>query len=189
MPSQPTTIVWRRFGKEHGEDEFRRNDDAIVRLSLEEKVEHARSRSTPDCPWHRISDQLLIERIATTTGCTCGVLCYFPARGCLIEDRWDDAGNSVEWRIHVGATGYDESLSSWVFTDWFVDILLDPASGRYLLEDLDDLALVHELGIVDDALLHRILQTTQNLLHTLETDFPPVEMTKRGAIMRQLGWL
>lgn len=189
MPPQPTTIVWRRFGKEHGEDVFRRNDDAVVRRSIEEKVERARSRSTPDCPWHRVSDQLLIERITTATGSTCGVLCYFPARDCLIEDRWDDTGDSIEWRIHLGATEYDESLPSWVFTDWFVDILLDPASGRYRLVDLDDLALVHELGIVDDALLRRILHSTQSLLHALENDFPPVEMTKRSAIMRQLGWL
>jgi hypothetical protein len=67
--------------------------------------------------------------------------------------------------------------------------LLDPASGRYRVVDLDDLALVHRLGVVDDALLHRILECAQSLLDSFEEGFPPPELATLAAAQSQLDWL
>jgi hypothetical protein len=186
---EPPIIIWRRFGKEHGEDAFRLNDSDTVLRHLTTKAEGARETTADPWPWYHVSDQLLMERVTNAAGGTAGLLSYLPERECLIEDRWDDAGESHEWCIHLGSTEYDEALSSWVFTDWFVDIIWSPSSGRYRVVDLDDLADVHQLGVVDDLLLHHILQSSQALLDSLENAFPPVELTKMSALMRQIGWL
>jgi hypothetical protein len=94
MPTTPemTTIAWRRFGKEHGEGEFRLNDEATVRTHLEGKVEQARQTPVERWAWYRINDQLLVERVAPPGGTTQAVLCYLPERNCLLEDRLDDHG-------------------------------------------------------------------------------------------------
>ena len=184
-----TTVVWRRFGKEHGEGEFRLNDCATVRRHLEAKVEKARRTPADRWPWYRVSDRLLIERKADSGNVTQAVLCYLPKRDCLLENRLGDGGDTREWYIHVGATEYHQDLSSWVFTDWFVDVALDPEGSRYRVADLDDLAEVHELGLVDDDLLHRILRSTQLLLHSLDDCFPPAELSELGGLLGSLGWL
>ena len=190
MPTcQPTTIIWRRFGREHGEQTFCLNDAATVHSHLVAEVEQARQTPENQWRWYQINDRFLVERLTSPQGQTTGLLSYLPQHNWLIEDRWDEAGRSVEWCIHLGSTLCDEALSSWVFTDWFVDVLWNPSSNRYRVEDLDDLALVHQLGIIDDVLLHHIMHSTQLLLAALEHSFPPMELTKMNAVMRQLGWL
>ena len=154
---------------------------------LAQKVERALHVPEADWPSFQVTDQLLLERAIGPEGSTRAFLCYLRHRHCLLEDRLGAGGATREWYVHVGATEYCASLRAWVLTDWFVDVVLDPRGMRFRVADLDDLALVHQPGAVDDALLRQILRSTQALLDCLQRGFTPPELSRLPAFLRELG--
>ena len=77
------------------------------------------------------------------------------------------------WYVHIGATAYDEDLTCWVFTDYFVDVLVQADRSTHTVLDLDYLVKARGLGLLDTDEMNTILLSTQALVDRIrEGDFP-----------------
>jgi len=77
------------------------------------------------------------------------------------------------WYVHIGTTEYDADLACWVFTDYFVDVLVQADQTTHTVLDLDDLVKAGGLGLLDTDEMNAILLSTQALLDRIrEGDFP-----------------
>lgn len=169
-------VIWRRLGKEHGEDDgCRVNPPDIVEHHLSQKAEKARSRSQEDWPWEAVSEGLLIERSeaepaeGTTNFC-------LPDTSCMvIQNSTQVAG--WPWYVHIGTTVFDARFDCWVFTDLFADILVAADLKTHTVLHLDDLAEANRIGLIDEEGVRSILKSTQAVVDVIrEGAFPPVEI-------------
>ena len=56
-----TLIVWRRTGKEHGEDSFQVNPPTRVDAHIRSKIERIRGTLDADWRWWQLNDEVLVE--------------------------------------------------------------------------------------------------------------------------------
>lgn len=177
---QETRIIWRRTGKEHGEDDgFRLNPPEVVEASLQRKAETL-DRVTPETwSWWQVDETLLIEknRPGEDWPRSDSVLHYhLPDLHLLIVENAyiRRLGADWTWYVHVGDHEWRSDLGVWVFTDLFVDILVHSDLRQHTVVDLDDLARALELGIVSQEKGQEILRHTQALVDRIMTGrFPP----------------
>jgi hypothetical protein len=170
-------VIWRRFGKEHGEDSgFRVNTKEVVRKSLRRKAEKAHKLSSAEWLWTQISDDLIVEHTTGARGLDESVLFYLPKRNWLV------IANSTlvpgwPWYVHVGTTIYDPQVDCWVFTNHFADVLVREDRITHTVLDLDNLAEANQIGLIDGDTMSDILEQTQRLVDLIrDGEFPPKEV-------------
>jgi hypothetical protein len=163
------SVIWRRFGKEHGEDDgFRVNAPEVVRQGLRGEIEKIRSGSS-DRTWVRVSDKLIVERSNRPEG----EVCYYLPEPHLLIIQNSMIVPEWPWYVHIGITEYDTDLACWVFTDHFVDVLVQADQTTHTVLDLDDLVNARSIGLLDTDEMNTILLSTQALLDRIrEGDFP-----------------
>jgi hypothetical protein len=186
-----TLIVWRRTGKEHGEEAFRLNTADVVDRSLRHKVEAMRPTAESQWRWWQLSEDLLAEKGGPNSD---PGLCFYY----LPERHWVVAENAISgsmgpdwpWYVHVADVDWRADLGSWVFTDLFVDVLVHADRRTHTVVDLDDLALAIDLGLVAPDQAARILEHTQRLIDAIRAgDFPPPEGSRGREQLQSRGLL
>lgn len=177
---QETLIVWRRTGKEHGENTgFQLNPPDVVEASLQRKVEDFRTVPRETWSWWQIDEELLIEknRPGEAWPRADEVLYYhLPALHCLIVERAFNKrmGPEWSWYVHVGEHQWRQDLDAWVFTDLFADLLVHDDRRQHTVVDLDDLAQAMDLGIITATRAADVLRHTQTLVDRVTAgEFPP----------------
>ncbi len=142
-------------------------------------------RSTPDTEWGwwQLNDEVLVEIPGETQHYKSTTRIYYlPKRHIVaIADirfggfrrgphSWEP---ELFFYVHVGDIDYDPSLEAWVFSD-----LLASRDGLiYHVKDLDDLAEVMQLGLIDQEKTAIILRHTQMLVRAMsENEFPYPEL-------------
>ncbi len=186
-----TLVVWRRLGKEHGENQgYRLNPPEVVEEHIRSKVEAF--RQTPDDDWHwfRLSDDLIVE---SGVGGESSIAYHLPLKGWLLMDqpKWSTLDPSVwRWMAHIGDMSYSDEYGCWIFTDLFADIIIRRDHVTHEVLDLDDLAQAMEMGLVSQEQTIRILRSTQELVNLIrDGGFPPKEVVDCRRHLEQLGWL
>lgn len=169
-----TLIIWRRFGKEHGENSgFRVNPPETVQQHLQNKAVSFRTTPEADWRWWQVDEHLLLE---ITPG---SPQTYFY----LPEQRWVlvhypeglSIGPEWSWYIHIGDISYDERFACWVFTDLFADAIVQEDGRTHSMLDLDDVGTAYTLGLITADMMVSILTDTQRLIDEIRAgNFPPI---------------
>ena len=194
MPPLPevhdTLIVWRRTGKEHGEDTgFRANPPEIVDASLRRKADDFRRAPPSEWSWWRFSDNLLVEK--NLPGGDQQVLYYhLPERHCMIVENATipRLGPDWTWYVHMGDLEWRSDLECWVFTDLFIDVLVHRDCRTHTLVDLDDLAQAIDIGLLTPDRASGTLRHAQTLIDTIRSgDFPPPQILSCRETLHRRG--
>lgn len=180
---EKTLVVWRRLGKEHGEDcGYKINSKDIVDKHLNDKVFAFSKTPNESWRWWKVNEKLLIEISDATSGMNSQKTFYYlPQKNWLIVDNFDLENPNSEWKwyIHIGSTAFDKQLNCWVFTDWFSDIIVKDDNKTHSVLDLDELGKALSLGLIDSSQISEILSSTQELIDTIRHgNFPPKEIGK-----------
>lgn len=190
-----TLVVWRRLGKEHGENQgYRLNPPELVDDHIRSKVEAFRQTPEDAWRWYQVSENLIVENGAKSifTG-EDTVVYYLPSKGWLLMDQpqWSTLNPKLwRWMAHIGDTTFDPKYGCWVFTDLFADVIIKQDNFSHEVLDLDDLAQAMEMGLVDQGQTIRILRSTQELVNLIRAgEFPPKEVRDCRQHLEELGWL
>lgn len=187
-----TLVVWRRFGKEHSEDDgFRKNPEDVVSSSLQSKIEKFRKTESDDWRWWQVNEHLIVEKPIGTKYCgPDAVVYYLPRKNWVIlENARFSGAEEWTWYVHIGKVEFSEKLKTWIFTDLFVDVLVQADNRTHTVTDLDDLGKAVGIGLISDAETKEILEDTQNLVDLIcSGNFPPDELEDREGLLRQLHW-
>ena len=134
-----TLAAWRRFGREHGEDQgFRVNSADVVRAHIESRVAYFRETADDQWRWWQVNDDLIIEKPVATGGADT-IIYYLPAKQIMIlENPSFSSLPDWPWYVHMGTTEFDEKLDAWIFTDLFVDVIVKEDCQTHSIMDLDD---------------------------------------------------
>ena len=188
-----TLVVWRRFGKEHGEGpEFKVNSPEVVSAHIRKKTEAFRKTNDDDWRWYQPSEKLIVEKPFPGEGFGPTTVIYY-----LLDRSWtamenihfSGLGREWTWYVHVGDTDYYQAHNTWVFADHFADIIIKDDLNTHSVLDLDDLSQAYELGLVTGTKLVGIMGVTQELIDMVRAgDFPPPELDGREEIKNALGW-
>lgn len=193
---EKTLIVWRRLGKEHGEySGFRINSDETVDAHIRDKVDAFRETPENCWRWWQCSDNLLAEKplipLDSETFTERTLIYYFPKQNWVImKDVFLRIFRSESWYIHIGEIVFNERYRCWVFTDLFCDVIVAPDCRDHTVLDLDDLAHVFELGLVDAETVCTVLRATQAAVDMVQQNrFPPREIEIAKPQLQGLGWI
>lgn len=191
---EKVNIIWHRWGKEHGETSgLRRNDEAVIRSHLRQRLERQRALPGEASRWWRVADNLLAEiplhenlpfnRLSDREG----FIYYLPANDmCVVEDiALPPPRDEYYYYIHLGKTDYDGQLGCWIFVDWFVDILVSKDGNRFTVLDLDDVAEAFEKEIVTSSQLCEILRSAAKAIKLVEEGGLPLELMQQAKEMVQ----
>jgi hypothetical protein len=184
---EKTLIVWRRTGKEHGEDSFQVNAPDVVEAAMRRKVEQLRNTADTDWGWWQLNDDVLVEIPGKTEHYKPTTRIYYlPKRHIVAISDMRFGGHrrgprawepELFFYVHIGDIDYDPSLEAWVFSDLFADVLASRDGLIYRVKDLDDLAEVMLLGLIDQEKAAFILRQTQMLVGAMsENEFPYPEL-------------
>ena len=183
-----TCIIWRRFGKEHGESTgFKINPPEVVEAHLQQKIETFRQTPQTDWRWWQFSETLLVEKgegreIPPT------VYYYLPREHWLIVEniQLPDLDPKWFWYIHIGDMAWCPNKTCWIFTDLFADVLVQKNNRIHTVLDLDDLGHALTMGLITSRQAAHILTHTQHLIDCLQSGtFPPAEIdTCRKALAK-----
>ena len=190
-----TMVVWRRTGKEHGEnDGFRVNSPETIAMHLDGKLTEYRATPEDAWRWYQVDEGLIVEKF--------GLPAHGPFRADtrfyhLIErgisvmenlyfrppnDRW-------RWYLHLADIYFDSSRACWIMKDLFCDILVDHDKSHHRVLDLDELGDALEMGLVTPADMIRVLRNTDAALEDIAAGkFPFPEIVRAHEACRALGW-
>ena len=176
-----TLVVWRRLGKEHGEDcGFRVNTEDIINRHIDDKISASNKTPKDEWRWWRINNKLIVE---TSKVCSdlyhLKTFYYLPDRNWLIVKNFDSENVESEWKwyIHIGNTSFDKERNCWIFTDWFSDVIVKNDDISHSVLDLDELGYALNLGLIDTRQIMKILSSTQELIDIIRNgNFPPKEI-------------
>ncbi len=177
-----TLVVWRRFGKEHGEGSgFRLNAPEVISAHLQRKVEAFRQTPEDDWRWWQLSDEVIVEKPFADVGFGPSTLIYYlPRRDWAVVENASlpgGLGKEWSWYVHIGDLAYDPIYDCWVFTDFFSDVIIKEDKRTHSVLDLNELGKVFEMGLVTGTEVTRILTATQELIDLVRAgDFPPTEL-------------
>ena len=145
----------------------------VTQDHLQRKIDSFRQTPQEKWLWWRVSDDLLVE---TSPDGDRQMIYYLPVDGCVLvhhpsgyhlDERW-------EWYVHIGETAYDDRWGCWIFTDLFVDVLVEADGFTHTVLDLEDLGWALSAGLIDCAQASRILADTKRLLDAIRSrQFPP----------------
>lgn len=176
---QRVEIVWRRLGKEHGERRgLQRNSEETISRHIENKLDVQRRQPDGEWRWWQVSDDLLVEAPVPAYGYSDRtIIYYFAARDyCFVENiALPGADGQYPNYIHIGKTAYDGRHRCWVFTDWFIDVLISKDHSRFTVRDLDDLAEASEKGIVSPSEMRDILRSAAQTVRLVEEGELPLQ--------------
>jgi hypothetical protein len=190
---EKTLVIWRRFGKEHGEGQgFRVNPPEMVDAHLRAKVEMFRQTPPQEWRWWQLSDEVIVERNGAEVGMGESTLIfYLPKRHWVLMymPAWTYLSLDWTWLVHIGDIEFDPRYDCWVFTDLFADVIVQEDNSTHRVLDLDDLADALEIGLVDVPTTARILRATQELVNLIASGgFPPRELLGHEGALQSLGW-
>lgn len=175
-----TLVVWRRFGKEHGETSgFKVNPPSVVETHIQQKVEHFTQTPAERWRWWQLSNGLVIEKYPADTNFDTSATIYYlpPKRWAMMQNPGNFFGEDLGWYIHIGETVYEPTYGCWIFTDLFCDVLVKKDNQIHSVLDLDDLAEAFEIGLITETKLLQILRDTQALVNLIwKGNFPPAEV-------------
>lgn len=187
----PTQAIWWRFGKEHGEDNFRVNPTEIIAQHLGQKVMRTSQIAATDQRWWTDGSLVVEKPIPSIHYSEDTRIYYLIERGLTIveqvhlpppRDHW-------YWYIHLADIFYDEARCCWISKDLFCDIVLDRSGKQYHVMDLADLGQALAIGLITPAATTAILQRVDTLLTAITQDkFPFPEIAHAQALCQQLGW-
>jgi len=176
-----TMIVWRRLGKEHGENSgYRVNTDEVVNQHLSAKLNKYRQTDETQWKWWQINENLLVETSeeADDEG-EFTTYYYLPLKNWLVVENFSSRARQDGWKwyIHIGSMRYDEVRSCWVFTDWFSDVIVKTDNRSHSVLDLNEVAEGFDLELITKEELMEVLTSTQTLVDSIRNgSFPPVEL-------------
>ena len=188
-----TLIVWWRYGKEHGKEEFRVNPPEVVNRHLKGKVDHFRSLPEESWRWWKVSDDLIIERWDDSPGQTGPDtrIYYLLNRGVTVienvhcpppDDRW-------KWYIHISDFLYSSELETWRMKDLFCDVVVEEDNHTYHLYDLPDLAQALDVGLICSNDSREILKRIDWVVSNINNRaFPFPEIMEGREACHKLGW-
>jgi hypothetical protein len=190
---EKTLVVWRRFGKEHGEGSgFRLNPPEVVSAHIQQKVDRFSQTPADDWRWWQLSDEVIVEKPFVDVGYgPATLICYLPRRNWTIIENacFPSLGEEWNWYAHIGELVYDRIYDCWVFIDLFCDVIIKKDNQTHSVLDLDDLGKVFEMGLITTAQVARILADTQRLVDLARSGgFPPTELRDCQKILGELGW-
>jgi hypothetical protein len=193
MNPTPTLLIWHRYGKEHGESEFRVNPPEVVAQHLQKRAALFRGRTAPDdWRWFQVDETLIVER-PTPDDVIFGPdtrIFYLLDQGISIlediryfrTDRW-------RWYIHLADYSFNQDLACWIMQDLFVDVFVTPDERTNQVLDLDDLACALDIGLITPAKTSETLRRTETLIWQIARGEFPFEAVLRGReVCRALGW-
>ena len=94
------------------------------------------------------------------------------------------------WYVHMGRVEYSQKLNTWIFTDLFVDVLVQADNLTHTVVDLDDLGQATGIGLVSGHETKQILTNVQELINLiLAGNFPPDELKNRRDLLQELHWV
>ena len=174
---EKTLVVWRRLGKEHGENcGYKVNTQDIIDKHIKDKISTFSNTPMESWRWWRVDEKLIIET-ETIDKNNFKKYYYFLHKNWLIVENFNECG--WEWYIHIGKLVYSKEHNSWIFTDWFSDVVVKSDKLTHSVLDLDELGNALELGLIDSEQLVEILKSTQELIDLIRAgDFPPKEIKK-----------
>jgi hypothetical protein len=170
-------IVWRRLGKEHGENMgFRLNDEDIIERHLQEKITAFKQTPVNKWRWWQINDDLLIETKAGEAVQTIyylprhhWVILHFP-QGLHLEEEW-------EWYVHIGDIAFTSRYNCWVFTDLFCDVVVKSDLRTYRVLDMEEAILAQKMELISMQQLAQIQHAVQCLIELIMAEsFPPPDI-------------
>lgn len=194
---QKTIVIWRRFGKEHGEGQgFQVNPPEVVAAHIQNKLEQ--NRQTPDSNWRwwQLSEDVIIERgLGVYPGASPGtysgeIIYYLPRKNLALMWRpgYINSGREWTWYVHIGETQFDDHYGCWIFKDLFADVLIADDNITHGVYDLDDIAHALEIGLIDAQQVISILRTTQSIVDTIRSgEFPIKEVIEYECELKELG--
>ncbi|NUM43352.1 MAG: hypothetical protein HUU38_01495, partial [Anaerolineales bacterium] len=168
MNLTPTLLIWHRFGKEHGEGEFRVNPPEVVAQHLQNRATLFRGSTTPDdWRWFQVDDTLIVERPAPDDvifGPDTRIFYLLDQGISILEDIRYPRTDRWRWYIHLADYAFNPDLDCWVMQDLFVDVFVTPDERTNQVLDLDDLALALDLSLITPAKTSEILRRTETLI-------------------------
>lgn len=188
-----TMVIWWRFGKEHGEEEFQANPKDIIDAHLDDKV--TRFGTTPESQWRwwTVNRELIVERPGPNKygfGPDTRIF-YLPSTGMTIIEDIDFAHLRDQWKwyIHIADIYYDPKRNCWINKDLFCDILVAPDGRTHQILDLDDLGVALTKDIVTSREVSDILHRTDLAIDLISLGGLPLpEMGPGHIAFDQLGW-
>ena len=184
---QKVRIVWRRTGKEHGEDFFQVNPPEVVEKPILNKIEQFNNTPDSEWRWWQLSDEVLVEIPAPSAHYKPSTrIFYLPKRHFVAiadlqfggphhrRQSWEP---EMYWYVHVGDIAYESRYGAWIFTDLFTDVLSSRDGLIYRVDDLNDLAEAMRIGLIDPERAAFVLERTQVLIAAMgRREFPFPEL-------------
>lgn len=188
-----TLVVWWRYGKEHGEEEFRVNLREIIATHLDTKAAHFRQTPETEWRWWQVADDVIVERAAPDNLYyrEDTRIYYLPKRGLgVVENIHLNPPHAAwSWYIHLADIVYDAPRACWVMQDLFADILVGRDGCSHRVIDLDDLATALEVGLLSPRQAAEVLRRTDATTRAIARgEFPFPEIERARATCRELGW-
>ncbi len=196
-----TMVIWRKLGKEHDERGYLRiNRPAVISAYLQDQVDRFRQLPEAEWRWWQLSEEVIVEKpFAGEEGKPAGVEDWRPARAIyhLPRRKWvvveDAAVRGFEWAygwyVHIGDITYNPDYSSWIFTDYFCDVIIREDGQTHSVMDLDDLGSAIALGLITSKQAAGILTDTQKLIDLVRLGgFPPREICEFQKQIDDFGW-
>ena len=173
---EKTLVVWRRFGKEHGEGEgFRINPPSVVEAYIRTKLDSFRRTPDSHWAWWRLSGELLYEKPLDISfyGPHTRIF-YLPSKNWAIlrDVAIRSLGPQWTWYVHIGDISFEPTYGAWIFTDYFVDVIVQSDGVTHSVLDLDDLALAAEIGLISTDQVTTTFRSTQELIDLIRTALP-----------------
>lgn len=193
MNPTPTLLIWHRFGKEHAETEFRINPPEIIAQHLHNRAALFRGRTNPDdWRWFQVDDALIVERPSPDPvlfGPETRIFYLLKEGLAVLEDIRPHRTDRWRWYIHLADFAFHTELDCWVMKDLFVDVVIAPDACLHQVDDLNDLALALEMGLITPAKAAEVLRRTDGLINGIVKGAFPFEEVLRGReACRALGW-
>lgn len=177
---EKTLVVWRRLGKEHGEDcGYRVNPQDIISKHIMDKIILFRNTAEDLWRWWQVNETLLVEKSEHNDVEIMKTYYYLPNKNWLIIKNFDQKKleDGWKWYVHIGKMKFEEEFNSWIFTDWFSDVIVKDDDITHNVLDLDELGNALRIGLIDSKQIVEILSSTQELIETIRSgNFPPKEI-------------
>ncbi|MFO7624798.1 MAG: hypothetical protein R6V73_10640 [Anaerolineales bacterium] len=190
---EKTLIVWWRFGKEHGGEEFQVNPPEQVRTHLQKKIDEFRKTPADLWRWWQVDDHLIVELWDTSpehTGPDTRIYYLLKCGLSIIENiHLPPPDENWKWCIRLSDFEYNAELGTWMMKDLFCDILVGGDNRTYHMFDLPDVAQALDVGLITPAETREILKRVDWVLTRIaKGEFPFPEVRRAQAACRQLGW-
>ena len=95
-----------------------------------------------------------------------GFSCYFLKKGIKLSKFYREDNSLIYWYADIVDFEYEATENTLTTTDLLVDVIIYP-DGFVKVDDLDELAIALEKGLIDEDALKKCLRTTDKLLRII----------------------